>query len=157
MGIILFRHSLGCQPHLRKLLVSRKWVRQKGKRGHDFLMSLGWSEAGLGISSRLIHNQNKFLSVDKTAKEVEPCPSQHCTSQATKQRASLLPLGAEKLSWACSFKLSRYLGPCACTVSSAGASERLRAVLRIAAPAQSFPRVCRGGKVRVAASRRRRG
>lgn len=66
-------------------------------------MSLGWSKAGLGISSRLIHNQNKFLSVDKTAKEVEPCLSQHCTSQATKQRVSRLLLGAEKLCWSCSF------------------------------------------------------
>lgn len=94
LGMILFRHSLGCQQHLRKLL-SRKWARRKGKGGHDFLMPRGCSKAELGSSFCLIHNQNRFLSVDKTAKEVEPCPSRLCTSQATRQRASLLPLWAE--------------------------------------------------------------
>lgn len=67
LGIILLRHSLGCEQHLTKVLMSRKWAGQKEKRGHDFLMSLGRSKAGQGISC-LIQNQTSFCLWTKQLK-----------------------------------------------------------------------------------------
>lgn len=82
MGIILSEaQSRNTSSILENIIVSRKRARWKGKRGQAFLEQ---SVAGLGIPICLIHNQNKFLYADKTAKEVEPVPAAYLTSDNAK-------------------------------------------------------------------------
>lgn len=85
------RHSPGCPQHLRK------WARHKEREAMISRHSWGRAWPGWETSLGLVHNQNTFLSVDRRAKEAEPCLRRLRTSQARAPRASLLTFLAEKL------------------------------------------------------------